>query len=161
MGEQVRRILKGQAGATPLAWLFLFSAARAQLVQEVIRPTLAEGSVVVCDRYVPSTIAYQSYGGGLDIATVAKVTEAATEGLQPDVVVLLDQPPALGLERKHGQALDRFESEELEFHHRVRQGYLEMAKAEPERWAVVDATLPKEQVMEIIWQRVEPLLKSA
>ena len=161
LGEKVRRVLKGQADATPLALLLLFSAARAQLVQEVIRPTLAQGSVVVCDRYVPSTIAYQSYGGGLDMATVAKVTEAAIQGLQPDVVVLLDQPPALGFERKHGQAPDRFESEELKFHQRVRQGYLEQAKAEPERWLVVDATLPKEQVAEVIWRRVEPLLKGA
>ena len=161
LGEQVRRILKGQAGATPLAWLFLFSAARAQLLQEVIRPTLAEGSVVVCDRYVPSTIAYQGYGGGLDRAIVAKVTQAATQGLQPDVVVLLDQPPALGLERKHGQAPDQFESEDLEFHQRVRQGYLEQARAEPERWLVVDATLSKGQVTKDIWRRVEPLLKGA
>jgi dTMP kinase len=159
LGEQVRRLLKGQADATPLAWLFLFSAARAQLLQEVVRPMLAHGSMVVCDRYVPSTIAYQSYGGGLDMATVAKVTQAATQGLQPDVVVLLDQSPALGLERKHGQTPDQFESEDVEFHQRVRQGYLEQARAEPERWLVVDATLAKEQVAEVIWRRVEFLLK--
>ena len=161
LGERVRRILKGQAALTPLAELFLFSAARTQLVQQVVRPALAQGTTVVSDRYVPSTIAYQGYGRGLDTAIVRQVTEAATQGLQPDVVVLLDQPPALGLERKHRKELDRFESEEMEFHERVRQGYLELAKAEAERWLVVDATLPKEQVAEIIWRRVKPLLKGA
>ena len=161
LGERIRRILKGRATLTPLAEEFLFSAARTQLLQQVVRPALAQGTTVISDRYVPSTIAYQGYGRGLNLATVRQVTEEATQGLQPDVVVLLDQPPALGLERKHGKEPDRFESEDLKFHQRVRQGYLEQAKAEAERWLVVDATLSKEQVAEIIWRRVEPLVKSA
>ncbi len=159
LGERVRRMVKGHGEVTPLAWLFLFSAARAQLVQEVIRPALADEITVVCDRYTSSTIAYQGYGHGLDMSAVHAATEAATEGLQPDLVVLLDGPPSLGLERKGTEKRDRFEAEALEFHERVRRGYLELAGAEPERWLVVDAGLSREQAAETIWERVEPLLK--
>ena len=86
--------------------------------------------------------------------------EAATQGLRPDVVVLLDAPSDIGLKRRAGRGRDRFEAEALEFHRRVREGYLKQAKDEPERWLVVDATLPKERVAEVIWQRVEPLLRA-
>ena len=159
-GERVRRILKRGVSVAPRTWLLLFSAARAQLLEEVVRPALARGEVVVCDRYVPSTIAYQGYGHGLNLEMVSMVTEAATEGLRPDVVVLLDAPPDVGLKRRAERGRDRFEAEALEFHERVREGYLKQAKEEPERWLVVDATLPKERVAEVIWQRVEPLLRA-
>ncbi len=158
LGERVRRLLKAHGEVSPLAWLFLFSAARAQLLQEVVRPALAEDIAVVCDRYAPSTIAYQGHGHGLDMATVRAVTEAATGGLQPELVVLLDGPPALGLERKGTEKRDRFEAEALEFHERVRQGYLELARADQERWLVVDTGLSREQAAEAVWERVEPLL---
>ena len=159
-GERVRRILKRGVSVEPRTWLFLFSAARTQLLEEVVRPALARGEAVVCDRYAPSTIAYQGHGHGLDLGMVWMVTEAATEGLRPDVVVLLDAPPDVGLKRRAERRRDRFEAEALEFHERVREGYLEQAKGEPERWLVVDATLPRERVAEVIWRRVEPLLKA-
>ena len=159
-GEGVRRILKRGVSVAPPTWLFLFSAARAQLLEEVVRPALARGEAVVCDRYVPSTIAYQGYGHGLSLEMVSMVTEAATQGLRPDVVVLLDMPPDVGLQRRAERGRDRFEAEALEFHERVREGYLKQAEEEPERWLVVDATLPKGRVAEVIWQRVEPLLRA-
>ena len=159
-GERVRCILKRGIYVTPRSWLFLFSAARTQLLEEVVHPALARGEAVVCDRYVPSTIAYQGYGHGLSLEMVSMVTEAATQGLRPDVVVLLDAPSDIGLKRRAGRGRDRFEAEALEFHRRVREGYLKQAKDEPERWLVVDATLPKERVAEVIWQRVEPLLRA-
>ena len=159
-GERVRRILKKGVSVEPRTWLFLFSAARTQLLEEVVRPALAHGEAVVCDRYVPSTIAYQGYGHGLNLEMVSMVTEAATQGLRPDVVVLLDTPPDVGLKRRAERGRDRFEAEALEFHKRVREGYLKQAKEEPERWLVVDATLPRERVAEVIWQRVEPLLRA-
>ena len=159
-GERVRRILKRGVSVAPRSWLFLFSAARTQLLAEVVRPALARGQAVVCDRYTPSTIAYQGYGHGLSLEMVSMVTEAATEGLRPDVVVLLDAPPDVGLKRRAQTGRDRFEAEALGFHERVREGYLKQAKEEPERWLVVDATLPRERVAEVIWQRVEPLLRA-
>lgn len=159
-GERVRRILKKGISVEPRTWLFLFSAARTQLLEEVVRPALARGEAVVCDRYVPSTIAYQSYGHGLNLEMVSMVTEVATQGLRPDVVVLLDTPPDVGLKRRAERGRDRFEAEALEFHKRVRGGYLKQAKEEPERWLVVDATLPRERVAAVIWQRVESLLRA-
>ena len=159
-GERVRRILKKGVSVEPRTWLFLFSGARAQLLEEVVRPALARGEAVVCDRYVPSTIAYQGYGHGLNLEMVSMVTEAATQGLRPDVVVLLDTPPDVGLKRRAERGRDRFEAEALEFHKRVREGYLKQAKEEPERWLVVDATLPREHVAAVIWQRVESLLRA-
>ncbi len=136
----------------------LFNASRAQLVNEVIKPSLKSGKVVVCDRYADSTTAYQSYGRGLDLALVKAVNEAAIQGVRPDLTILLDLPVEKGLARKKGNKPDRFEQEDTAFHRRVRQGYLELAKAEPDRWLVVDAAQSKDKIAEIIWQKVSQLL---
>jgi len=159
-GERIRRILKRGIHGVPSSWLFLFSAARAQLLEEVVRPALLRGDVVVCDRYVPSTIAYQGYGHGLSLDMITLVTEAATKGLCPDLVVLLDVTPEAGLNRKPKQSRDRFESEQLDFHERVRQGYLQQAEDDPDRWLIIDAALSKDNVAGIIWERVKPLLRA-
>lgn len=142
----------------PLTELLLFNASRAQLVSEVIRPNLGKGKFVICDRYADSTTAYQSYGRGLDLAVVKVINNAATQGLKPDLVVLLDIPVAEGLARKRARKQDRFEQEDIAFHQRVREGYLKLAANDPQRWLVVDAAQPKEKVEEIIWQRVSRLL---
>jgi dTMP kinase len=161
LGKEVRRRLKQIGGAeiSPLAELFLFAASRAQLVAEVIRPSLVRGAMVICDRYTDSTVAYQGYGRGLDFDSIQKVNTLATQGLSPDLVILLDIPVEIGLARKGVAKQDRFETEEIAFHQRVRQGYLKMAAANPERWLVVDARLPKREVGQIIWKRVEGLLR--
>lgn len=140
---------------SPMAELFLIEAARAQLVDQVISPALRAGRAVVCDRYTPSTVAYQGYGRGVDLETIRAVNAAATGGLSPDLIVLLDMPAEAGLGRKKGRERDRFESEGLAFHARVRQGYLEMARADPRRWLVVDGRLPRRAVQAAIRERVD------
>jgi len=141
------------------AELFLFLAARAQLAAEVIRPTLARGIAVICDRYIYSTVAYQGYGRGLDVAFLKDANRAATGGLEPDLVVLLDIEPSRGLDRKRkDKEVTRFEEEQLEFHQRVRRGYLEQAAADPQRWLVVDASQPRKEVGQRVWERVQPML---
>ena len=143
---------------SPLAELLLFNASRAQLVSEVIRPNLKNGMVVICDRYTDSTTAYQSYGRGLDLEVVKVINNAATQGLKPDLTVLLDIPVEEGLARKRVKKQDRFEQEDIAFHQRVREGYLKLEANDPPRWLVVDASQSKAKIREIIWQRVRQLL---
>jgi dTMP kinase len=144
----------------PLTELLLFNASRAQLVAEVIQPSLKAGKVVIADRFFDSTIAYQSYGRGLDLEIVKNICRAATKGLKPDLTVLLDIPAEEGLARKSARSHDRFEETGLAFHRRVRSGYLKMAKEEPQRWLVIDARQPRDKIAKIIWQRVGKLLET-
>jgi dTMP kinase len=162
LGRKVARWLKWghEINISPVAELLLFNVSRAQLVTEFIHPNLESGKVVISDRYADSTTAYQSYGRGLDLAMVRAVNSAATQGLKPDLTVLLDIPVEIGLARKGGKKRDRFEQEDIAFHQRVREGYLKLAASEPVRWLVVDAALPKEKIAEIIWQKVSGLLLS-
>ena len=143
---------------SPLTELMLFNASRAQLVAEVITPALKSGKLVISDRYADSTTVYQGYGRGLDLATVKAVNKVATQGLTPDLTILLDMPVEEGFARKKGEKPDRFEQEAIDFHRRIREGYLELARSEPERWLVIDATQGKETIAAIIWQRVSQLL---
>jgi dTMP kinase len=159
LGNEVRKILKRKSvfSVSPQAELFLFASSRAQLVAELIRPALEKGKVVICDRFTHSTSVYQGYGRGLDLTFVETVNNMATANLKPDLIVLLDIPPEQGLARKRSLK-DRFEREDLSFHRRIREGYLKMAAAEPDRWLVIDASLPKRKVTQTIWDRVSPLL---
>ena len=160
LGRKLRRWLKqtAEADISPLTELLLFNASRAHLLERVIKPALENGEIVICDRYADSTTAYQSYGRGLDMATVRKINSAATHELIPDLTVLLDISPEEGLARKRGQKQDRFEQEYIAFHHRVRDGYLKLAAAEPQRWLAIDATQSKRKIAQIIWKRVSTLL---
>jgi dTMP kinase len=159
LGDELRKALKRKRSSyiSPQAELFLVAASRAQLVAEVIRPALQEGKVVLCDRFTHSTMVYQGYGRGLDFTAIQMVNNMATRNLNPDLIILLDIPPEQGLARKRSLK-DRFELEDLSFHQRVREGYVKMAAAAPDRWLVIDASLPKEKVAEIIWDRVSRLL---
>jgi len=159
-GKKVGRWLKWTQGAdiSPLTELMLFNASRAQLVAEVIQPNLKNGKVVICDRYADSTTAYQGYGRELDLAMVKAVNKAATQGLTPNLTILLDILVEEGLARKRTEKQDRFEQETLAFHQRVRGGYLKLAADEPERWLAINASQSKEKIAEIIWQRVSQLL---
>jgi dTMP kinase len=140
--------------------ILLFSASRAQLVDEVIRPALARGQIVLCDRYAESTLAYQGYGRGLDLVTLQTITAFATGELRPDLVVYLDIPVAEGLHRKRhaheteDKEWNRLDQEPLDFHQRVRQGYLHLAEKEPERWLILDARRPVEAIQQEIRQAV-------
>jgi dTMP kinase len=159
LGAEIRKLLKEKrrSSISPQAELFLFVASRVQLLAELIRPALEETKVVICDRFTDSTLVYQGYGRGLDLTTVETVNNMATENLKPDLTILLDMSPEQGLARKQSLK-DRFELEDLSFHHRVREGYLKMAAAEPDRWLLIDASLPERKIAEIIWDRVSKLL---
>jgi dTMP kinase len=145
-GERVRELLLDPAVELhPRAEALLFAAARAQLVEQVIRPALDRGAVVLCDRYLDSSLAYQGGGRGLGRAAVEEVNRFATGGLLPDLVVLLDLDPADGLARRRGER-DRIEVEDLAFHRRVRDAFRELAAGDPGRFAVVDAAGPADRV---------------
>jgi dTMP kinase len=147
LGEQVRALLlAADAGHDPRADALLFNAARAQLVGDVIRPALARGEVVVCTRFADSTLAYQGYGAGVPIEELRALADVATGGLVPDLTVLLDVPTDVGLARKSDEQT-RFETDfPTDFHRRVRDGFLALAAAEPERFAVIDAARPADAV---------------
>jgi len=159
LGNELRNLLKRRRGSpiSPEAELFLLAASRAQLVAETIRPALEEGKVILCDRFTHSTMVYQGYGRGLDFTAIKMVNNMATRHLNPDLIVLLDIQPEQGLARKRSLK-DRFELEDLSFHRRVREGYLKLAEAEPDRWLMIDASSPKGRIAEIIWDRVSSLL---
>jgi dTMP kinase len=141
----------------PNTEILLFSAARAQVVGERIRPHLDQGGIVLCDRYFDSTLAYQGYGHGLDLATLRGITQFATCGLNPHLTVLLDLPVAIGLQRKaggQGDAWNRMEQKERSYHERVREGYLALAAESPQRWLVLDATQPVATIQSSIRDRL-------
>jgi dTMP kinase len=160
LGKRLGRWLKWNdtQKITPLTELLLFNAARTQSVTEVIMPNLNSGRVVISDRYADSTTVYQGYGRGLDLEMVRCINEAATQGLKPDLTILLDVPIEIGPARKQADRPDRFEQETLAFHQRVKDGFLKEAAQEPQRWLVVDAAQSKKAIAEIIWQRVSRLL---
>jgi dTMP kinase len=146
LGEQVRSILLDPASALEARTeALLFAASRAQLVEQVIRPALERGEVVLCDRYLDSSLAYQGAARGLGVEAVAAINRFATAGLVPDLVVLLRLDPAEGLARGRG-GRDRIERQDLEFHRRVARGFLDLAAADPDRFVVIDAAAPPDQV---------------
>ena len=182
LGWYVRDWLKRGAvtGEPPSdeAELFLFAAARVELVSKIIKPALVQaGTVVVADRYADSTLAYQGYGRGISKGRVDLVNEIATQGVEPSITFLLDCPPEAGLERvgafqlslplergptppptRRDEEGTRFEGEALEFHRRVRNGYLKIVREDPERWTVIEATRPADEIGEIVWRRVHAAL---
>jgi len=161
LGNAVRRILKSKNHAIlPEVELFLFSASRFQLLAEIIRPSLEQGNVVICDRFTDSTIAYQGYGRGLNLKTIDSINMIATDRLKPDLTILLDLPPGKGLDRKPGRNQDRFERIGLDFHDKVRKGYLELAAKDPGRWLIVDATLSRSKISDLIFKNVNSILSS-
>ena len=172
--ELIKRGLPREKVISDQAELLLFSASRAEIVFKLIKPQLSvPNAVVIADRYVDSTTAYQGYGRGIPLDQVEVVNLLATQGVMPDLTFLLDLPPVDGLTRTKELQLGfpfddsvlhpddvrvkegrRFEDEPLEFHERVREGYLELAANEPDRFCVIDATLPERRVSELIWEEV-------
>ena len=161
-GNAVREmILRSRLDVTPLTEAFLMNGARSEHVTEKIRPALAEGRIVLCDRFADSTLAYQGYGRGLDLPTLRLLCLAATGGREPDLTLLLDLP----VERLRDRLAERiapedpFEGEDAAFHERVRHGYLELAKSGG-RWRILDATLSPEALVDAAWDVVQPLVAS-
>ncbi len=187
VGEKLRAILLNtHEGETidPLTELFLYEACRVALVRNVIKPALDAGKTVICDRFTDSTIAYQGFGRGIDIKAIETLNSLASAGVVPDITLLLDIAPEQGLKRafkrinakaglddKHVEALekqydrdfglkeDRFEKEPLEFHKKVRVGFLQMAEKEPERFKVIDGSLPADEIHGKIRGVMERLMK--
>jgi dTMP kinase len=159
VGMRLRAILLDAVhqGLSARSEALLYAADRAEHVEKVIRPALYRGSMVISDRYVDSSLAYQGAGRALNRADVAKINTWATGGLVPDLTVLIDTPPSIGLARLGGAA-DRIESEPLEFHERVRREFRSLAAADPDRYVVIDGTLPQDQISLLIHDRVRELL---
>lgn len=150
IGDQIRSVIMNMKNKSmdPRTEILLFCASRAQLVEELIRPSLAAGKLVLCDRYADSTMAYQGYGHGLDREDLTRLLAFATGGLKPDLTLLFDISAEAGLRRrlKNHEEWNRMDDYALQFHDRVRAGYLDMAAAEPERWAVINADRPAEEI---------------
>jgi dTMP kinase len=163
IGDQIRSTLMDlrNSGMSPRTEILLFLAARAQFVDEIVRPALAEGRIVLSDRYADSTLAYQGYGHGIDLGILRQMLEFTTGGLQPDLTLLLDLDPVDGLHRRlnSGGEWNRLDAYPREFHERVRAGYHDLVKAEPHRWVVIDASQPPDKVQaalrEAILSRVQ------
>ncbi len=166
LGDRLRDILlrRHDLRTVPRSEALMMCASRAQLVEQVILPALADGVTVVCDRYADSTLAYQGYGRGLDLDGLRAVLSFATRGLTPDMTILLDLPVRDGLARKQAQdegamaEWNRFEAEDVAFHERVRAGYLELAMADPGRWTILDAAKPPDVLAEDVWTAVRERL---
>ena len=167
ISDQIRQVLLSpdHTAMTPEAEILLYSAARAQHVGQLVRPALAAGQCVVCDRFADSTLAYQGYGLGLDLDALRYITHFATGGLVPDLTVYLDCPVALGLERRRQAALraggewNRLDRKPVEYHERVRQGYLALVQADPRRWLVIDATASPDAVHTAVLAQVTTRLE--
>jgi dTMP kinase len=152
ISEQIREVIlstRNQSIAHETEAL-LFSAARAQIVREIIQPALAAGKIVLCDRYADSTLAYQGYGLGVDLNDLRAITRFATGGLVPQLTFYIDVPPEIGIARKKQGETNRLDQKAIAYHSRVRAGFLEMARAEPARWVLVDGTETVEQVQKKI-----------
>jgi dTMP kinase len=165
LGQLIRQILL-EVGKQPITLpteLFLYLADRAQHIHEVIIPALEQGKIVLCDRHTDSTLAYQGYGRGIDLGLLRSLNDIASQGFKPDLTLLFDCPVEIGLsrtaqrqsQRASGRKEDRFEREKIEFHERVRAGFLELARAEPQRFRIIDAARSAEEVGQEIRNIIE------
>ncbi len=165
IGQQIRNCLHDVANTamTSKAEILLYAADRAQHVGEIIQPALAEGKIVICDRYTDSTMAYQGYGRGLDRDTLAWINQFATGGLQPTLTFLLDVDIETGLQRRRMGDLEmnRMDQQTIDFYTRVKEGFSQLVQAEPERWLVIDANRPLRVVQEALQKSLLPRLISA
>jgi dTMP kinase len=161
IGEKIRTLLKDpqHREMVPEAELFLFLASRAQHVKQLILPKLQQGTIVICDRFFGSTLAYQHFGRGLfNLDEVKRINNFATQGLEPDLTALLDIEPEKGIGRKQDTIEnDRLDSEALEFHHKVRNGYLTLAQIRP-NWSIIPADDTVENIHEQLWHNIGQLL---
>ena len=153
-GETIRNALLHGEKILGMTELFLFSAARCEIVDKVIKPALGSGKIVVCDRFTASTLAYQGYGRGISLDHVSYITELSTQGLTPTLGFLLDISPEISFQRIKETTKDRIENEDLNFHHLVRQGYLDTARSNPKLWTILDAEDPASEIKTQIWDMV-------
>ena len=158
-GTPAAETLRGFALETPLhprSELLVFLAARAEHVEALIRPALERGAVVICDRFIDSTVAYQGYGLGLDPIQIRSLNAYSTDGLAPDQTLVLDVPPEVGFARRGEARQDQIERRDDDFHARLREGFLSESRREPDRIHVLDGTQDPDAITELIWSLVEP-----
>ncbi len=163
IGDQIRQVLVRMENKElhPRTEILLFLAARAQLVEQLIKPSLQDGKIILCDRYGDSTLAYQGYGHGLDLEKLRQMLDFATDHLKPDLTILLDLDVKLGLMRKKAEdEWNRLDAYEVLFHERVREGYLNLAREEPDRWRIVDASQGIDAVQEDLLRIILDALKN-
>lgn len=161
-GEMLRKVfLHENMEVYPLSELLVFMAMRAQHVEELIQPALKEGKVVLCDRFIDASYAYQGYGRGIDLGIIETLNRLVTKGVRPNLTVLLNCPVDTGLKRKAESAdMDRFEKEELAFHNKIKKAYEKMSKADPQRFFVIDGSLDIDTIHKTIRKKVIAILKN-
>ena len=165
IGDQIRSVIMelGNTSMHPRTEILLFCAARAQIVEEVLRPALARGVVVISDRYADSTLAYQGYGHGVDLEELRRLLAFTTGGLKPDLTLLIDVDAEIGLKRRQncGGEWNRLDAYAVSFHRRVREGYHQLAQAEPDRWHTIDGSQTPEMVQSNLRRVVAEKLSSS
>ncbi len=157
LGESIRKELKSNPNLDPVTQLFLFSACRTELIKDVINPNLEEGHIVICDRYIFSTIAYQGHAEGLNIAYIENMIELSTEGLTPDIVIFIDTPVEIAKKRRENETNDYYDRKDIDYYVRTREGYITMASSSV-NWVTHDGSKEPDELAKSIWEQIKPLI---
>ena len=157
LGESIRKELKSNPNLDPVTQLFLFSACRTELIKDVINPNLEEGHIVICDRYIFSTIAYQGHAEGLNIAYIENMIDLSTGGLTPDIVIFIDTPVEIAKKRRENETNDYYDQKDIDYYVRTREGYISMASASV-NWVTHDGSKEPNELAKSIWEQIKPLI---
>ena len=157
LGESIRKELKSNPNLDPVTQLFLFSACRTELIKDVINPNLEEGHIVICDRYIFSTIAYQGHAEGLNIAYIENMIDLSTGGLTPDIVIFIDTPVEIAKKRRENETNDYYDQKDIDYYVRTREGYISMASSSV-NWVTHDGSKEPNELAKSIWEQIKPLL---
>ena len=157
LGESIRKELKSNPNLDPITQLFLFSACRTELIKDVINPNLEEGHIVICDRYIFSTIAYQGHAEGLNIAYIENMIDLSTGGLTPDIVIFIDTPVEIAKKRRENETNDYYDQKDIDYYVRTREGYISMASSSV-NWVTHDGSKEPNELAKSIWEQIKPLI---
>ena len=157
LGESIRKELKSNPNLDPVTQLFLFSACRTELIKDVINPNLEEGHIVICDRYIFSTIAYQGHAEGLNIAYIENMIDLSTGGLTPDIVIFIDTPVEIAKKRRENETNDYYDRKDIDYYVRTREGYISMASSSV-NWVTHDGSKEPDELAKSIWEQIKPLI---
>ena len=157
LGESIRKELKSNPNLDPVTQLFLFSACRTELIKDVINPNLEEGHIVICDRYIFSTIAYQGHAEGLNIAYIENMIDLSTGGLTPDIVIFIDTPVEIAKKRRENETNDYYDQKDIDYYVRTREGYISIASSSV-NWVTHDGSKEPNELAKSIWEQIKPLI---
>ena len=157
LGESIRKELKSNPNLDPVTQLFLFSACRTELIKDVINPNLEEGHIVICDRYIFSTIAYQGHAEGLNIAYIENMIDLSSGGLTPDIVIFIDTPVEIAKKRRENETNDYYDQKDIDYYVRTREGYISMASSSV-NWVTHDGSKEPNELAKSIWEQIKPLI---